>query len=54
MKRIGVIFGGRSGEHGVSLLSAASVIEAIDRNKYQVVMIGITREGQWKLYLGEL
>ncbi|MCI9476307.1 MAG: D-alanine--D-alanine ligase [Emergencia sp.] len=54
MKRIGVIFGGRSGEHEVSLLSAASVIEAIDRNKYQVVMIGITREGQWKLYLGEL
>ena len=54
MKRIGVIFGGRSGEHEVSLLSATSVIEAIDRNKYQVVMIGITREGQWKLYQGEI
>ncbi len=54
MKKIGVIFGGRSGEHEVSLLSAASVIEAIDRNKYQVVMIGITRDGQWKLHRGDI
>lgn len=52
MKRIGIIFGGRSGEHEVSLLSATSVIEAFDREKFQVVMLGITRTGQWKLYDG--
>jgi D-alanine-D-alanine ligase len=45
--RVGVLFGGRSGEHEVSLLSAASVIEAIDRNKYEMVPIGITKEGRW-------
>jgi len=45
--RVGVLFGGRSGEHEVSLLSAASVIDAIDRSKYEVVPIGITKEGHW-------
>ena len=45
--RIGVLFGGRSGEHEVSLLSAASVLKAIDKKKYDVVPIGITKEGQW-------
>ena len=45
--RVGVLFGGRSGEHEVSLLSAASVIEAIDKKKYEVVPIGITKEGHW-------
>ncbi len=45
--RVGVLFGGRSGEHEVSLLSAASVMEAMDTNKYEVVPIGITKEGQW-------
>jgi len=45
--RIGVLFGGRSGEHEVSLLSAASVLQAIDRNKYDVVPIGITKQGRW-------
>ncbi|MCL4458330.1 MAG: D-alanine--D-alanine ligase [Chloroflexi bacterium] len=45
--RIGVIFGGRSSEHEISLLSAASVIKAIDPNKYDVVPIGITKEGRW-------
>ena len=45
--RVGVLFGGRSGEHEVSLLSAASVIEAIDKNKYEVVPIGITKAGHW-------
>ncbi|MGC2873870.1 D-alanine--D-alanine ligase family protein [Ihubacter sp. rT4E-8] len=54
MKTIGVIFGGRSGEHEVSLLSATSVIEAIDREKYAVKMIGITREGCWKLFDGDV
>jgi D-alanine-D-alanine ligase len=45
--RVGVLFGGRSGEHEVSLLSAASVLNAIDKKKYDVVPIGITKEGQW-------
>ena len=45
--RIGILFGGRSGEHEVSLLSAASILKAIDRKKYEVVPIGIARSGQW-------
>jgi len=45
--RVGILFGGRSGEHEVSLLSAASVFKAIDQNKYEVVPIGITKEGRW-------
>ena len=46
-KRIGIIFGGRSGEHDVSLLSAASVIRAIDKEKFDLFYIGITRQGKW-------
>src|SRR2546430_6848460 len=45
--RIGVIFGGRSGEHEVSIRSARSVIEAIDKSKYEVIPIAITKEGNW-------
>jgi D-alanine-D-alanine ligase len=45
--RVGVIFGGRSGEHEVSLLSAASVLKAIDPGRYEVVPIGITKQGLW-------
>lgn len=45
--RVGVIFGGRSGEHEVSLASAASVLQAIDRTRFKPVPIGITREGRW-------
>jgi D-alanine-D-alanine ligase len=45
--RVGILFGGRSGEHEVSLLSAASVLHAIDKSKYEVVPIGITKEGRW-------
>ena len=45
--RVGVILGGRSGEHDVSLMSASSVISALDPDKYEVIMIGITREGRW-------
>jgi D-alanine-D-alanine ligase len=44
---VGVIFGGRSGEHEVSLVSATSVIQALDKEKYEVVPIGITKEGRW-------
>jgi D-alanine-D-alanine ligase len=45
--RVGILFGGRSGEHDVSLLSAASVIEAIDKSKFEVIPIGINKEGKW-------
>jgi D-alanine-D-alanine ligase len=45
--RVGILFGGRSGEHEVSLLSAASVLNAIDKTKYEVVPIGITKDGHW-------
>ncbi|MBA3915901.1 MAG: D-alanine--D-alanine ligase [Acidobacteriales bacterium] len=45
--RVGILFGGRSGEHEISLLSAASVCEAIDKEKFDVVLIGITKEGKW-------
>jgi len=45
--RVGILFGGRSGEHEISLLSAASVFNAIDKHKYELVPIGITKEGRW-------
>ncbi|MGH2369018.1 MAG: D-alanine--D-alanine ligase family protein, partial [Chloroflexota bacterium] len=45
--RVGVIFGGRSGEHEVSLLSANGILAAIDKEKYEVVPIGITKAGKW-------
>ena len=45
--RIGILFGGRSGEHEVSLLSAASILKAIDRKRYEVVPIGIDKQGHW-------
>ena len=45
--RVGLIFGGRSGEHEVSFCSASSIIKAIDKDKYTVVPIGITKEGRW-------
>jgi D-alanine-D-alanine ligase len=45
--RVGVLFGGRSGEHEVSLASAASIIRGLDPNKYEAVPIGITKEGHW-------
>jgi D-alanine-D-alanine ligase len=45
--RVGVIFGGRSGEHEVSIRSARAIVESIDRKKFEVVPIGITKEGKW-------
>src|SRR5579863_2510953 len=45
--RVGVLFGGRSGEHEVSLASAASVIRALDPEKYDVTPIGISKDGRW-------
>jgi len=50
--RIAVLFGGRSAEHEVSVLSASNVVKAIDATKYEIVAIGITRSGKW--LLGEL
>ena len=45
--KIGVIFGGRSGEHEVSVVSAQSVMKALDKKKYEVIPIGITKQGKW-------
>jgi D-alanine-D-alanine ligase len=45
--KLGVIFGGRSGEHEISIRSAKTVIEQIDRDKYEVIPIAITQEGNW-------
>ena len=50
--RVGILFGGRSGEHDVSLTSAASVIKALDPAKYEVTAIGISREGHWHAAAG--
>jgi D-alanine-D-alanine ligase len=50
--RIGVLFGGRSGEHEVSLASAASVIRALDAEKYEAVPIGISKDGRWLVGTG--
>ncbi|MDE3179979.1 MAG: D-alanine--D-alanine ligase [Acidobacteriota bacterium] len=47
--RLGILFGGRSGEHEVSIASAASVLQALDRSKYRVTLIAITRKGCWLL-----
>jgi D-alanine-D-alanine ligase len=45
--RVGVLFGGRSGEHEISLRSARSILKAIDRKKYDVIELGIGKEGRW-------
>ncbi|MCR5482064.1 MAG: D-alanine--D-alanine ligase [Clostridia bacterium] len=52
MLRLGVIFGGRSSEHEVSLMSAASVLRVIDETVYDVIKIGITKKGDWLRYEG--
>lgn len=48
--RVGVVFGGRSSEHEVSLRSAQSVMDAIDKNRFEVVPVGISKEGKWLLH----
>lgn len=45
--RLGVLCGGRSAEHEISVISARSMLEAIDKDKYELVMIGISKEGRW-------
>jgi D-alanine-D-alanine ligase len=52
MIKLGILFGGRSGEHEISLMSATSVIKAINKEKFIPVYIGITKEGKWLLYEG--
>lgn len=52
--RLGVLFGGRSGEHAVSLVSARSVLNTLDREKYQITQIGITEDGDWLVGEGVL
>src|SRR3954447_15101980 len=51
--RVALVFGGRSGEHAVSCMTAASVLRALDRSSYDVVPIGITRSGRWVLAADE-
>ena len=53
MDRIGIIFGGKSHEHEISLLSAAAVLGAIDREKHEIVCIGIDRDGKWYRFDGD-
>lgn len=50
--RVAVVFGGQSGEHEVSLMSSTSIINALDKAKYEIIMIGITRQGAWRYYDG--
>lgn len=47
--RLGVVFGGRSAEHEISIQSARNIVEAIDKEKYELVLIGIDKEGRWHL-----
>jgi len=44
---LGIVFGGRSFEHEVSLVSARSIIDALDKKKYKIVLVGLTKEGGW-------
>jgi D-alanine-D-alanine ligase len=50
---LGLVFGGQSGEHEVSCVSAYNVLKVIDSEKYQVTTIGITKKGKWYLYAGD-
>ncbi|WP_116112954.1 D-alanine--D-alanine ligase family protein [Austwickia chelonae] len=52
--RIALVFGGRSSEHSVSCVTAASVLAAIDKDRYEVIPIGITKDGRWVLQEGDL
>src|SRR3970282_2037571 len=45
--RVAILFGGQSAEHEISLLSAKNIVEAIDRKKYEIVLIGIDKKGRW-------
>ncbi len=49
MKTIAILYGGKSGEHEVSLISAASIVRHLDEKKYRLILIGITKSGEWLL-----
>ena len=51
-KTVAVIFGGQSSEHEVSRTSAVMMLQALDKEKYQVLSVGITKKGQWLIYNG--
>src|SRR3954454_2071397 len=51
--RVAVVFGGQSSEHAISCVTAGSVLQAIDRDKYDVVPIGIAKDGRWVLESGQ-
>ena len=50
MKKICLIFGGKSSEHEVSLRSASAILGGIDTSKYEVLLLGITKDGKWYLW----
>lgn len=52
--KVGVIFGGQSGEHEVSLMSATSVINVMNKDKYDIIPIGITKDGKWHVFSGDI
>ncbi len=52
--KVAIVFGGKSGEHEISLISAVSVIRAMDKEKYDILLIGITKAGEWFLYDGPI
>src|SRR4051812_9752136 len=51
--RVAVVFGGRSSEHAISCVTAGSVMAAIDRDRYEVIPVGIARDGRWVLASGD-
>ena len=51
-KRVAVIFGGRSSEYDISLISASHIIKSIPRDEYEVICVGITKQGHWMRYIG--
>ena len=54
MKKLCVIFGGRSPEHDISRKSVTSVLNNLDKSKYDIYVIGITKKGAWYLYTGDI
>ena len=48
--RVGILFGGRSGEHEISLRSALTVMSSMDPERYEIIPIGIARDGRWRLH----
>jgi D-alanine-D-alanine ligase len=51
---IGVLFGGQSGEHEISLMSVTSIIRAMDKSKYEIIPIGISKNGKWHVFMGDI